>query len=174
MISGLECRFSEDKMAHYELFNLMPQVISANEDLQSTESTIIRVWGDLIPFSDMLSMELKRWKQHCSGITCDKSITELLAQNAVPVFFPNIREFLCTLAVLPFGSSEAERSFSCLRKVQNWLRSTMTEERLGSPRVLAIHGFKYPIDVQEVCDKLKQIHPRKITKSSLLVADANV
>ena len=43
IISELECRFSEDKMAHYELFNLMPQVISANEDLQSTESTIIRV-----------------------------------------------------------------------------------------------------------------------------------
>ena len=60
IISELECRFSEYKMAHYELFNLMPQVISANEDLQSTESTIIRVWGDLIPFSDMLSMELKR------------------------------------------------------------------------------------------------------------------
>ena len=50
IISELECRFSEDKMVHYELFNLMPQVISANEDLQSTESTIIRVWGDLIPF----------------------------------------------------------------------------------------------------------------------------
>ena len=93
IISELECRFSEDKMAHYELFNLMPQVISANEDLQSTESTIIRVWGDLIPFSDMLSMELKRWKQHCSGITCDKSITELLAQNTDPVFFPNIGNF---------------------------------------------------------------------------------
>ena len=98
----------------------------------------------------MLSMELKRWKQHCSGITCDKSITELLAQNADPVFFPNIRELLCILAVLPVGSSEAEQSFS-------WLRSTMTEERLGSLGVLAIHGFKYPIDVQEVCDKFNTL-----------------
>ena len=122
----------------------------------------------------MLSMELKRWKQHCSGITCDKSITELLAQNADPVFFPNILELLCILAVLPVGSSKAERSFSCLRQVHYWLRSTMTAERLGSLRVLAIHGFKYPIDVQEVCDKFKQIHPRKMTNSSLLVADANV
>ena len=78
------------------------------------------------------------------------------------------------IGVKNFTFNEAERSFSCLRQVHNWLRSTMTEERLGSLGVLAIHGFKYPIDVQEVCDKFKQIHPRKMTNSSLLVADANV
>ena len=55
-----------------------------------------------------LYMELERWKLHCSGITCDKSIIELLSQNTDQVFFPNI---LCILAVLPVGSSEDDVFF---------------------------------------------------------------
>ena len=41
------------------------------------------------------------------------SITKLFSQDADPVFFPNIREVLCILEVLPIGSTEAERYFSC-------------------------------------------------------------
>jgi len=84
---------------------------------------------------------------------CDKSITELQAQNANPVFPPNLRELLCILEVLPVGSSEAERSFSCLRQVHNWLQSTVSDERLSSLEISAISGFKYPTDIQEFCDK---------------------
>lgn len=60
----------------------------------------------------------------------------------IPSFFLIIiRELLSILAVLPIGSTEAEQSFSCLRQVNTWLRSTMTEERLGNLGVLAVHGF---------------------------------
>ena len=46
-----------------------------------------------------------RWKVHCIGIYGEKSITLLLCQDADLIFFPNIRELLCILVVLPIGSA---------------------------------------------------------------------
>lgn len=89
-------------------------------------------WAHLLPTEDNLVSELKRWKDHRSSINVEKSLTELLSEDADPIFFPNIRELLCILAVLPSGSCEAERSLSCLRQINTWLRSTMTKERLGN------------------------------------------
>ena len=53
--------------------------------------------------------------------------------------------------VLPIGSAEAERSFSCLRLIHSWLHSTMTIERLGNLGVLGIHGFDFPLSVDQKC-----------------------
>ena len=56
------------------------------------------------------------------------------------IFFPNIRELLKILAVLPIGNTEAERSFSCLRRLHTLLRSTMSTDRLSDLSVIAMHG----------------------------------
>ena len=37
----------------------------------------------------------------------------IIANHADEIFFPNVRELLKILAVLPVGSTGAERSFSC-------------------------------------------------------------
>lgn len=82
-------------------------------------------------------------------------------------FFPNVRELLCILSVLPIGSTEAERSFSCLRQVHTWLRSTMTEERLGNLGILAVHGFDHIIETEQYVKFLN----KKMGNSSLLFDD---
>ena len=128
-------------------------------------------WSHLLPARDDLESELHRWKQHCCGITEDKSLTHLLPEDADPIFFPNVRELLCILSVLPIGSTEAERSFSCLRQVHTWLCSTMTEERLGNLRVLAVHGFDHIIETETICKIFEQKNPRKMGDSSLLFDD---
>ena len=60
--------------------------------------------------------------------------------------------------VLPIGSAEAERSFSCLRLIHSWLHSTMTIERLGNLGVLGIHGFDFPLSVDQKCQSFTQMH----------------
>ena len=59
-----------------------------------------------------------------------------------------IQELLCILAILPIGSTdhEAERTFSWLRQIHSWLRTTMKNDRLGNLRVLAVQGFSLPIN----------------------------
>ena len=68
----------------------------------------------------------------------DESVTSIMASHADGIFFPNIRELLKILAVLPIGSTEAERSFSSLRRLHTWLRSTMTTD--SDLSVIAMHG----------------------------------
>ena len=46
------------------------------------------------------------------------------------VFYPNIHRVLLLLLSLPVGSCSCERSFSALRRLKTWCRSSMTDERL--------------------------------------------
>ena len=116
----------------------------------------------LMKAEDNFEMELNRWKQHCCGITNEKSLTQLLSEDADPIFFPNIRELLCILAILPIGNAEAERSFSCLRQIHSWLRTTMTSEILGNLGILALHGFDIDLNTSNICEQFKSIHPRRM------------
>ena len=132
VISEMESRFSLDKRAHYELCTLVPEVINTVSDLETTEKVLVEKWKHLMPSADNFQSELGRWKRHCSVITEEKSVTNILCKDADPVFYSNVRELLTILAVLPIGSVQAERSFSCLRQIHTWLRNRMTGDRLGN------------------------------------------
>ena len=84
------------------------------------------------------------------------------------IFFPNVRDFLKILAVLPMGSTEAKRSFSCIRRILTCLRNTMTTERLSDLAVIAVHANVVIIDRSVVCEKFVALHPRRMTASTLL------
>lgn len=47
------------------------------------------------------------------------------------LFYPNIRKALLISLSQPCTTATVERSFSTLRRVKTWLRSTMTEARLN-------------------------------------------
>nr|CAI5824713.1 unnamed protein product [Callosobruchus analis] len=46
------------------------------------------------------------------------------------IFYPAVRKALIILSTIPCTTATVERSFSTLRRVKTWLRSTMGEERL--------------------------------------------
>lgn len=170
IISELEARFSVDKRAHYELCALIPTVITTKDEQQI--SVILKSkWDHLLPAEDNLDSELARWKTHCSRFSAalkDKSITHLLSEDADSIFFPNIRELLCILAILPIGSTEAERTFSCLRQIHLWLRTTMKDDQLGNLGVLVIQGFSLPLTVDNICKEFMTKHNRKMCSTSVI------
>lgn len=53
--------------------------------------------------------------------------------------YGELSKLLRLLMVIPATSATAERSFSCLRRVQNYLRSTMSQERLNHLLILHAH-----------------------------------
>ena len=53
------------------------------------------------------------------------------------------------LLVMPATNAMSERSFSCLRRVKSYLRSTMTQTRLNN--VMVLHVYK------DLTDKLNLI-----------------
>ena len=165
-------RFDTNKRAHYELCSLIPEVIRSKEDLQETVDSLLTKWEHLMPSGDDFHSELFRWKRHCNGISGEKFVTSLLCEDADHIFFPNVRELLCIfLAILPIGSTEAERSFLCLRQVPSWLRTTMSDDRLGNLGVLALHSFDFELNTQTICENFIKKHPRKMCKSLLLSED---
>ena len=86
---------------------------------------------------------------------------------------PNERELLKILTVLYMESTEAEKSFSCFRRIHNWLRNTMTTERLSDLAVIAMHAKAVTIDRSVVCEKFVALHPRQMTASSLLADEVS-
>jgi len=56
--------------------------------------------------------------------------------------FPQVTTLLKLLLVSPAPSAEAERSFSALRRLKTWLRSTMTDTRLNAVSVCHVHQQK--------------------------------
>ena len=53
--------------------------------------------------------------------------------------FSEVEALVRLLLVSPASSAEAERSFSALRRLKNWLRRTMTQNRLNAVAVCHVH-----------------------------------
>ena len=75
--------------------------------------------------------------------------------------FPNIFKLLQIGLIIPMTSNSAERSFSQLRIIKTYLRSTMTQERLSNLAMIRINR-DIPVDIGEVIDKFDVSKNRKI------------
>ena len=116
----------------YELCALVPEVIitKSSESLLESYQVLLRKWEHIMPLSSAFDSELFRWQQCCKSIntsSASMSVTSLLTSYADNTFFPNVRELLKILIVLPVGSTEAERSLSCSRHLHTWLTNTMKQ-----------------------------------------------
>lgn len=170
--SELKSRFSHEKRAHYELCALVPEVISKKDEnaVTSLLNVLKEKWEHILPLPAAFESELFRWSNHWKRQEAmpDESVASIIASHADGIFFPNIRELLKILAVLPIGSTEAERSFSCLRRLHTWLRSTMTTDRLSDLSVIAMHGnTMVALETDSICRAFMELHPRRMTEPSL-------
>ena len=69
--------------------------------------------------------------------------------------YPNIQKLLKIFATLPVTTATAERSFSTLRRLKTYLRTTMTGERLNGLALMTIHrDISTKIDPQDVISRL--------------------
>ena len=69
-------------------------------------------------------------------------------------FFSSSREFLIMLViptVIPVGSTVGERSFSCVKQIETWLRNSMLTDLLGDLAIIAIHRHTILILKTDIC-----------------------
>ena len=65
-------------------------------------------------------------------------------------------------STVPITSSTSERSFSTLRRVLSYLRSTMSEERLNNCMLLHIHkDITDKLNLQEVARDFVSLHEER-------------
>ena len=89
-------------------------------------------------------------------------------RNSDNIFFPKVREHLKKSRRFAKGSTDAERLFSCIRRIRSWILNTMATERLSDLVVIAMNENAVTIKRSVVCEKFVAPHPRRITASSLL------
>ena len=119
-------------------WHLIPaNTVSLNDDI--VDALQNEFDGDL-PSTLTLFQEIDRWKSFCQEEQMNKivSLTDAL-KIANPILFPNISVILQLLLTLPVGSCTCERSFSAMRRLKTWQRSSMGETRFNGLALLNIH-----------------------------------
>ncbi|XP_046862770.1 52 kDa repressor of the inhibitor of the protein kinase-like [Xenia sp. Carnegie-2017] len=145
LCSELEKRFDSSATSIYYGLFLIPSKlllclscgVSWKENFYSFSSLFL----DDLPNPKALDGELDLWQKYweSSSTTC---LPENVSSTLKSVNFPgfeNIKVLLKILGTIPVTSCECERSFSALRRLKNYTRSTMAADRLNGLALLYIH-----------------------------------
>ena len=110
-------------------------------------------------FRSELSLWQTRWKR-----TPNRPVDVLTSLNSTdPEIYPSIYFFLKVLAVMPVSVASAERSFSTLRRLKDYLRTTMTETSLRSLALMISHSdLAYSLDLDWVLDRFASKQRRRL------------
>jgi len=110
---------------------------------------LIHFYQNDIDSYDEVVTEINIWHRFLreNNIKPVSALDALLKCN--PDFYKNVYTLLHILVVLPVTSCEAERTFSSLKRIKNYLRNTTSENRLNGLANLNIHR-EVPVAVEEV------------------------
>ena len=123
-------------------------------------------WEHILPLPVAFESELFRWSNHWKRQEAfpDECVASIIASHADSFFLSQIYVLLKILAVLPIGGTEAERSFSCLRRLHTCLRSTMTTDL----SVITMHAnTMVAVETDSICRAFMELLPRRMTEPSL-------
>lgn len=81
-------------------------------------------------------------------------VTYLRSHSELYDIVPEYLKFIKLLLVIPVSSCTAERSFSSLRRLKSFLRSTMSQKRLNDVMILNVHGdIVENLDLEQLCNE---------------------
>ena len=155
MIMELESRLIKSENRFYAEY-LLPRVIGniTNEQIAMFET----YQTDLTCNLDEFKREIARWRTRWSITPRDQMPTSLCAVNLV--LYPSIDTILCIMLTMPVTSATAERSFSVLRRLKTYVRSTMNNDRLSSLALMHIHR-DFSVDLDRVMEKFVSAKTRR-------------
>lgn len=81
-----------------------------------------------------LKCEMTVLKNMIKGVPNYLTIKENISKDT----FPNLLKMILLAITLPVSSDTCERSFSAMRRINNYLRSTMSQERFSKFTILNI------------------------------------
>ena len=141
VIGELESRFSDNHKELIAAQNLVP--VHLPKLTESEVDAIHTYYGRILSYPEKanLATEVAKWKKNYDSVAVhDRPKTASLALvECCPQTFPAIGKILTIFLTTPVGNVSCERSFSPLRRLKLWTRSSMTEERLGGLAMLLIH-----------------------------------
>lgn len=90
-------------------------------------------------------------------------ILQFIFSNDLTAVYPNLAVALRILLTLPVSVATAERSFSTLKLIKNYLRSSMSQERLSNLSIISIESSVLDnIDIHDIIKKIADLKARKV------------
>jgi len=154
-LSQLDVRF----LAHKEILQqfsclTVANVIPTTEQKNQIRELSTTYEDDVNCSPDVAVGELGSWYRYLSTLrdrpTTALDILSVCDQN----IHPAIWKLLQVLRTIPVTTVAAERSYSSLRRLKDYLRSTMKEDRLNGLALMFLHR-DVPIDADEVFDEIE-------------------
>ena len=153
VLEELSTRFSSqfEDMLSVEL--LVPENLYKLDS--KVENDISSAFSKYLTSTEMaaIGVEIIKWKIFIKNIPEKDNPTDVLScmKKCHRISFPVLRKILQTFITMPVGSVACERSFSGLRRLKLWTRSTMTEDRLSGLAMVMLHkGSEFKPSPQEI------------------------
>lgn len=136
-----------------------------NREIRKRAERLRKIYSSDLEFS--LDDEFVHFHAYCTEKTMENNspsdLLKLLRANDLYTEFPNVEiayRIFITLAITNCG---AERSFSCLKRVKNYFRSTMSANRLNSLAILCIESeVLQRLDCEDLIDQFATQKVRRI------------
>ena len=168
LLAELETRFSPHHRVALLGLCLIPSALVTlpDPDVKIHLAKLVDLYEEDLAFPESVSHQMVSWKikwqqqmeQH--GKACLPTSPSQALPHATSLY-PDIRVLLLVSCTLPVTSCSSERSFSTLKRIKTYLRSTCGNERLTSLALMHIHR-DVPVSSQEMVDKFTRLHPRRL------------
>ena len=174
VVAELQERFMEDPIHGIGLLHLLPAELcklEVEDDVPAELALAVDFYESDLPHSVMFTMEyrmcMRKWKQSDSSTEVPKMLVDVL-QGCYATAFPNIRVLLQLALTLRITSCESERSFSQLKLIKTYHRSTMSAEKLSGLVLMKIDRERCeqlqnsPNEMKELVRLFVQANPRRM------------
>lgn len=107
-------------------------------------------------------MYFDSWQDMPDSPTTLEEICELFVSTGLEQAFPNLSVLLRISVTLPVSTAGVERSFSRLKLIKTYLRSTMNQERLSNLALLSIENeLAESLNYDQVITTFAEMKPRR-------------
>ena len=140
MLLELQHRFSSHSKAAMSMSALTPAKCTGCSFAVLADA--VDIYGTFLSSgASACNAEYQRWQRKWEKVPAEEcpttAVDALKACNKA--IYPNIAILMQIFATIPVTTATAERSFSSLRLLKTYLRSTMKEDRLNGPALMAVH-----------------------------------
>lgn len=144
-----------------KLISLVPSNLCESNVISVSE--ISEMYHTDLPAPEVLEEELERWRRKYDRIPESErpSSYSSALQACDEAIFPNVHTLLKLGCTIPVTSCECERNISCLRRLSNYMRASMGQERLSALALMHIH-YNVPVDAATVVDAFAKRQPRRL------------
>ena len=165
----MEERFGDVARRASKLLYLVPSVLVQEGFKTDILADTIDQFKDDIPSPHLIESEIDNWRCTYLNLPKDKVPTTIAGaiKEIDAVNFPNVFVMLKLVATFPITPCECERSFSTMRRLKSWLRSSMDTERLGALALMNAH-YNHEVSYTRASDLFFQLFPRKLEKTNLV------